>query len=253
MNGMELLEKMELVESAYVEEADAPPVRRRRVRGVWAAAACVCLLLGALLWPRSGTITPEPQVGDFELSEGTTAKVTVGIEGDVGARIVDLVWLTEEELFRQEGLYAFRGRVSGLTNVTLDFNGEKEIRCIATVAVEKVYCGEVEEGEQIAMLLPCPAGVSGQLWIEDTDTASRIESGMEGIFMPWAYLEDTCWKQNGATLMLRDLASCGLADGLRWMFLQTDEGLVYEKSAYPGADGAVTLDDIESYVVKMLG
>ena len=146
MNGMELLEKMELVESAYVEEADAPPVRRRRVRGVWAAAACVCLLLGALLWPRSGIVTPEPQVGDFELSEGTTAKVTVGIEGDVGARIVDLVWLTEEELFRQEGLYAFRGRVSGLTNVTLDFNGEKEIRCIATVAVEKVYCGEVEEG-----------------------------------------------------------------------------------------------------------
>ena len=147
MNGLELLEKMELIEPAYVQEADAAPVRHRRVSGIWAAAACVCLLLGVLLWPRSGTITPEPQVGDFELSEGTTAKVTVGIDGAVSTAKTDLEWLDEEELFHQEGLYAFRGRVSGLTNVTIDFKGDKEIRCIATVAVEKVYCGEVGLGQ----------------------------------------------------------------------------------------------------------
>ena len=253
MNGWELLEKMELIEPAYVQEADVLPVRRRKIGGVWAAAACVCLLLGVLLWPRSGTITPEPQVGDFELSEGTTAKVTVGIDDAVSTAKTDLEWLDEEELFRQEGLYAFRGRVSGLTNVTIDFNGDKEIRCVATVAVEKVYCGEVEEGEQIAILLPCPAGASGRLWVEDTGIASQIESGMEGIFMPRAYREDSYWEQNGATLMLSDLAPCGLWDGMRWLFLETERGLVYEKTAYPGAAGAVTLDDIEEYVVKMLG
>ena len=253
MKGLDLLEKMELIEPAYVEAADELPVRRRRMGGVWAAAACVCLLLGALLWPKGGTIMPEPQVGGFELSEGTTAKVTVGIDGAVSTAKTDLEWLDEEELFHQEGLYAFRGRVSGLTNVTIDFNGDKEIRCVATVAVEKVYCGEVEEGEQITILLPCPAGASGQLWVEDTGIASQIESGMEGIFMPRAYREDAYWEQNGATLMLRDLAPCGLWDGRRWLFLEAERGLVYEKIAYPGADGAVTLDDIESYVIRMLG
>ena len=250
MKGEELLEKMELIEPAYVEQADMPPVRRRKMGGVWAAAACVCLLLGTALWPREPA---EPQVGDFELSEGTTAKVTAGIDDAVSTAKTDLEWLDEEELFHQEGLYAFRGRVSGLTNVTIDFNGDKEIRCIATVAVEKVYCGEVEEGEQIAILLPCPAGASGRLWVEDTGIASQIESGMEGIFMPRAYREDAYWEQNGATLMLRDLAPCGLWDGMRWLFLETERGLVYEKIAYPGADGAATLDDIEEYVVKMLG
>lgn len=249
MKGEELLEKMELIEPAYVEQAELPPVRRRKISGVWAAAACVCLLLGAALWSRWPA---EPQVGDFALSEGTTAKVTVGIDGTVSARKTDLVWLEEEELFHQEGLYAFRGRVSGMTNVTLDFNGDKEFRCIATVAVEKVYCGDVTEGEQIAILLPCPAGMAG-LKIEDTGIAAQIESGMEGIFMPRAYREDARWEQNGATLMLRDLAPCGLWDGIRWLFLETERGLVYEKTAYAGAAGAATLDDIESYVIRMLG
>ena len=70
---------------------------------------------------------------------------------------------------------------------------------------------------------------------------------------PRAYREDARWEQNGATLMLRDLAPRGLWDGMRWLFLETEQGLVYEKNSYPGAAGAVTLDDIEEYVVKMLG
>ncbi len=249
MNGRELLDKMELIEPAYVEEADTAPVRRRKMGSVWVAAACVCLILGATLWPREPA---EPQVGDFELSEGTTAKVTVGINGVMSPSKVALEWLAEEELFHQEGLYAFRGRVSGLTNVTVDFNGEKEFRCIATVAVERVYCGDVAEGEQISILLPCPAGMVG-VKIEDTGIAAQIESGMEGIFMPREYHEGAFWEQNGATLMLRDLAPCGLWDGIRWLFLGTERGLAYEENSYPGAAGAATLDDIEEYVVKMLG
>lgn len=249
MKGEELLGKMELIEPAYVEQADMPPVRRRKMGSVWAAAACVCLLLGTALWPREPA---EPQVGDFTLSEGTTAKVTIGIDGTVSAGKTTLEWLTEEELFHQEGLYAFRGRVSGMTNVTLDFNGDQEFRCIATVAVEKVYCGNVTAGEQIAILLPCPAGMSG-LKIEDTGIATQIESGMEGIFMPREYREGAYWEQNGATLMLCDLAPCGLWDGMRWLFLETERGLLYEQSAYSGAAGAATLDDIESYVIRMLG
>ena len=70
--------------------------------------------------------------------------------------------------------------------------------------------------------------------------------------MPWVYDEDSYMEQNGAVLMQQDIAECGLADGMRWAFLSTERGLVYDKNAYPGAKDAADLDDIEEYVTKML-
>lgn len=47
MRGYELLNKMELVEAAFIEEADAPVKKRRPVLFKWGvAAACLCLVLG---------------------------------------------------------------------------------------------------------------------------------------------------------------------------------------------------------------
>ena len=49
MRGKELLDKMELIDPAYVEAADAAPLRKagkpRRVKWI-VAAACICVLLG---------------------------------------------------------------------------------------------------------------------------------------------------------------------------------------------------------------
>jgi len=71
--------------------------------------------------------------------------------------------------------------------------------------------------------------------------------------MPRIYGEDAVWEMYGVTLMLSDLAPCGLGDGMRWAFLKTeDDGLVYARHAYPGAGSAQTLDDIEKYVKKMI-
>lgn len=48
MRGYELLNKMELVEAAFIEEADAPAKKRRFVLLKWGAAACLCLVLGGM-------------------------------------------------------------------------------------------------------------------------------------------------------------------------------------------------------------
>jgi len=49
MNGTELLYKMELIDPAYVEAADAAPLRKKRPRSRWAVlAACLCLLVGSV-------------------------------------------------------------------------------------------------------------------------------------------------------------------------------------------------------------
>lgn len=53
MRGNEFLDKMELVDPAYVEAAEKKPPKRRRYRGKLAAAACICLMSGAALFSLS--------------------------------------------------------------------------------------------------------------------------------------------------------------------------------------------------------
>lgn len=55
MRGNELLDKMELVEPAYVEAADAQPKRKKHYARWGALAACLCLAAaGVLLWNLAG-------------------------------------------------------------------------------------------------------------------------------------------------------------------------------------------------------
>lgn len=53
MRGNEFLDKMELVDPAYVEAASEKPPKRRSYRGKLAAAACLCLMSGAALFSLS--------------------------------------------------------------------------------------------------------------------------------------------------------------------------------------------------------
>ena len=254
MRGKEFLDKMDLIDPGYVEAADMKPAKKKNGWVKWCAmAACLCLIIGAVTFlPRLHGNHGDPQVGDFVLSEKTTAKVTLGYEeGAATSPKTDLVALTEEELFAHEKMYAFRGRVSGLTNVTIDFNGEKMVRCVATISIDEVYKGDLVPGDQITMLIPCGIDLIG-VHVEDTGIITQLKSGMEGIFMPWVYDDNSRIEMNGAVLMTKDLAECGLADGMRWAFLATDQGVIFEKNAYSGAYEATTMDDIEAYVIDML-
>lgn len=90
MRGTEFLDKMELVDPAYVEGADLKPKNRKRTWVKWgAAAACFALLISAgagLLLPR----TPEDTSGlpMLSVSEDTAA---MGYEGYMAHDISELV------------------------------------------------------------------------------------------------------------------------------------------------------------------
>ena len=57
MNGNELLNKMELIDPAYIEAADAQPNARRHVRIKWGAlAACICLAIAIAVPAMAATI-----------------------------------------------------------------------------------------------------------------------------------------------------------------------------------------------------
>ena len=235
------------VNEKYIREARAPRGAKRWYRRGWAkwgAAACLCLLLASIpLFGRGGE-----EIALSAASGGVTARY-VESAPDVSSK-ADLVWLSEEELFTEWDTAIFKGTVTRIRNIRLDFDGEAAYRAVAEIAVEKVYRGDCAAGETVSILLPCP--VSSGIWVEDTETASAMREGMTGIFMPMAYGADSVWQQNGATLALRDLAPYGLADGLRWVFLETEDGLLFAREAYESAAGAETLGEIEAYILQML-
>ncbi len=250
------------IDDKYI--AEAAPQAPKRFRPAWAkwaaAAACLCLIAGAaLLFPLPGrerTVTP---TGEVHLSNRSTAKVSYLTEEQLLDEVNKasskplLEYLTEEEMFSMKDMYIFRGVVSELTNLLIDFKYYKEARCVATIDVKKVYRGDIPEGKPIKVLLPCAVFADGREKQEDTGVIRGIKIGMEGIFMPWIYGEDSVLEMYNVTLLKSDLAPCGIADGMRWAFLKTeDDGLVYAWHAYPGAGSARTLDDIEKYVKKMI-
>ena len=100
-------------------------------------------------------------------------------------------------------------------------------------------------------MLPCPL-VKG-FWVTDTSTVSAMEVGTTGIFMPMIYDdENSIWEQNGAKLDIRDISDYGFADGERFAFLETEDGLVFSRDAYSSIANATTLDEVEDYIETML-
>jgi hypothetical protein len=248
--------------------AEAAPETKKHIAPTWAkwiaVAACLCLVIGAvLILPHLERKQPSvPSVeptGGISISDKTTAKVRYATDEEVrnaasvGKWDSKLIHYTEEEMFSKKDMYIFRGVVSDLTNIVIDFEFAQDVRCIATIDVTKVYKGDIPTGQPIKVLLPCAIYPDGETFMEDTEVISHIKVGMEGIFMPWVYDEDSIWEMYNTTVLLSDLAPCGLADGIRWVFLDTlDHGLVYANFAYPGAGDKMLLDSIEEYIIQKI-
>ncbi len=232
MTKENLFEAFGGIDAKFIEQAEE---KGHSKKWIGLLAACLCLVIGGMfLLPRNA---------DF-------ATVTHGYsEKDLPNHFVmeSLVGYTEEEMFAMD-LYIFRGRITALENYTIDYNGTKDIRCVATIAVETVYQGDI--GDSIRMLLPCPL-IDG-VYTSISGLIDHFEVGMEGIFMPRRYTKNSYREENGAKFMLSELADCGLDDGIRWIFLQSGDKLLYSQTAYPSAASAKTLEDIEKYIQKMM-
>lgn len=261
MRGDGLLDKMELIDAEYVEAADMQVARKPRNWVKWVAVAA-CLVVVAVVVAVATTHGNGSDTTQFELnlSDLTTATVTLGVNGTGAASDVksSIITLTEEEVFARENVWVFRGTIRDLTNITIDFNGWTEVACIATIDVSEVYKGDVRPGEQVTMLLPWPVGLED--YRLNASVAGFIkgiipwmEVGEEGIFVPYAYDDDSIVEWNGATLDERDLAQCGYGDGTYGLFLFDGEWVHFSSWAHPGVKGAKSLDDVETYVLRMLG
>lgn len=87
MRGNEFLDKMELIDPAYVEAADAKPKKKNHKGAKWGAmAACLCLAaVGMAIWQRS---TPPDNAGNVAVipdSGITIPRMEVSLSADPGA------------------------------------------------------------------------------------------------------------------------------------------------------------------------
>ena len=192
--------------------------------------------------------------GDFDLKLSNGVKVKYVNNPPTIQNDYSLVGLSEDELFAQDfnsyEIIAFEGTVKEVRNIVCDYNGRKDYRAIATIEVSDVLRGSLEVGKTVTVLLPAPVGTD--LIVEDTNVSSQITAGTTGIFMPIKYDETSTREENGKTLALIDLAEYGFPDGMRWMFIETTEGLVYDNNAYPSFIKAEDLDDVKEIILSKI-
>lgn len=249
MKQEEFFEVLADLDDAYIAEANEPVKRAKKKQShrllKWGAiAACLCLVVGGFYQYMRGGKKLELS----EQSKGVTVRYAAYVP-DVASEAC-LMYLTEEELFTEYSSVIFKGTVTQIDNIRLDFNGYDDYRALAEIQIEKVYHGKCVEGESVWVLLP--GAVSEGSHNSIMDTLGQLEVGMTGIFMPKAYTKDSIYQMNGATLYLKDLAEYGFGDGIRFAFLETEDGLVFDRSAYEGAKDAFDLEDIEAYIYEML-
>ncbi len=252
MKEMQILIALGEINDAYI--AEAAPKQQNKGRWIkWAAlAACFVLILtGGVAVLRHGA-TLEPQILPIVLSDRSNGvKVEYTRNPRYTLSEACLVWLELEEIFAPETTI-FRGTVSHIDNIELDFNGRKSYRAIVSICVDEVLQGDVKAGETVRVLAPCPIS-NGKVTQSATEVIAQLEEGMEGIFMPKAYDDEAYWEENGATLYLRDIAPYGFWDGIRWVFLDTNRGLVFDQSVYKAIASADNLDQVEEYIRQQLG
>ncbi len=245
MKEKQILDALEQVNEDFIEEANFENGKIKRRAWVKWTAMAACFVAAALV-----AIPVLSLHNTIPLSDASVnVRVRYIDNADTAASSMDLVYFTEEELFTACDTAIFKGTITKIDNIVVDYNGSENYMAIANIDVEKVFRGDCAEGETVSVLLPCP--IDKGIWVEDTEMISAMRVGMTGIFMPIQYDDTSTREENGAVLLLRDLAPYGFSDD-RFVFLETDNGLLFSKWAYESISNVTSMDEIETYIEEMI-
>lgn len=253
--------------------ADADMKRTTHWRRYLAAAACFALVLAAALTlpGRLGHQKPaDLGTGGMDGSEYSTAETVpesadakpAQPEHSVGAEIgelapffaaekpaqaadssASLAWLEPEEIFAMDTVI-FRGTVQGLRYFRVKMGGQRMDYTVATVEVTDCVRGELAVGDICSILLPCAPGRS----ISTAGDLEKLEEGSDAVFMPCRATADTGWRSGEDYFCYADLAELYFDEGIRFLFLDTGEGLSFARDVYTDIAGAETLDEVVDYL-----
>ena len=159
-----------------------------------------------------------------------------------------LAWLSPEEIFAQDTVI-FRGTVRDLRYYVVEREGFEMQYTVADVEVTGPIRGDLTAGETRTVLYmggpDMSTSVSGPL--------DAWGTGSDAIFMPIAATPETGRRDGDSWFCYADLGEFYLSEGLRYVFLDTGDGLRFERGLYEEISEAETLDDIADYIRGMIG
>lgn len=252
-----LMRAMNLIDDELIQETEGvrnkqyemPEPFNKKTQWLKRGVAAACLVL-AVAGGAAGYHYQQSLIPLSEHSENVTVRYA---EGKAMASCSQLIPLTLKEIFSgafSQDQIIVKATVTDIDNIVINFRGEKEYDAIVKLWVEKVYDGACQKGERLS-------ACAGYCFAEgyersDAETISNLKEGMKGIFILTKYDDTFTWEMNGAKLALKDIAQYGMGDGVRFAFLETENGLIFDRETHKGAAHAESLDDVEGYIEKMI-
>lgn len=242
MKNDQILRLLGEVDDRYIEESmmiERKPYQRLK----WGAGLLIAVAAGFMLftsnvWNERIPLSTDSTANSVHIVD--QSKVTSDISEE------NMMDMTEDELFSKWNPVVVRGTVTDIRHIEIDFNGETEYQSLITIHVSNVYRGDVRVGQNLIVRADA-IGETGQT--TDASVISHVKQGMEGIFMPIPYDDEFIWEQNDTTLRLKDIADYGFPDGERYLFLDTPNGLMFERDAYSSLQGVDSLDEVEDWMM----
>ena len=160
----------------------------------------------------------------------------------------DLSGLSPEEILARDTAI-FRGTVRALRYYVVAGGGCETQYTAAEVEVTDRIRGDVLPGELRTVLYPGGPDMSTSL----SGPLEDLEVGSEAVFMPERTSEETGERNGASWFCYADLADFYLSEGLRFVFLDTGEGLEFERGVYEDIADAETLEEVMGYLRGMTG
>ncbi|MCI9461149.1 MAG: hypothetical protein HFF93_04870 [Oscillibacter sp.] len=219
------------IEAAEIVKKQIHPWRR-----FGALAACLALVVTAAAAP--------------ELREADHWKWTAIVKS-FNPMSSCLAWLSPEEIFAQDTVI-FRGTVRELHYfmVEPDAGPMERYYTRALVEVTDSIRGGLKAGETYSLLW---LGARGYMSTSISGALEDLDVGSDAVFMPIRTGQDTGWREGDLYFCYADLAEFYLSEGTRYVFADTAEGLVFDRSTYEEIAGAETLDEIAAYIREQIG
>lgn len=160
-------------------------------------------------------------------------------------------WLSSEEIFAMD-IDIFMGTVTDMQAYHVT-DGMDKYFTVATVEIEDSIRSELGIGDTCRIYLPF-AEVDGitatTSIIGDLD---ELKVGSRAIFMPYQTTEDVGLGSGDVWLSYADFADYYFGEGMRFLFLETENGTSYETGVYEVSGGnAASLEDIAEYIRDMV-
>lgn len=180
----------------------------------------------------------------------STGDVTVGELSDPAAFPLAepcLVRLEPEEIFAGADA-VFRGAVRNVQYYVVNVGGDDFYYYRFSVEVTDCLRGDLATGDIYNVLCHALTSISGG--------ADHLQPGAEAVFLAGFAGEDAWLECNGSRFCYADLAELTLSEGIRTLFVQGEDGVLYDGSIHkivPAQGDTVTMEDVWAYCAEMAG